>query len=79
MTVHHDDVPLADQADLAEQQREVDEAPTPEPGDALPEPLPAADRADAAEADVLEQSQPVTGDEDEYPFGASATGEAGRT
>ncbi len=73
MSVHRDDVPLAD---LAEQERELDEAPVPEPGDALPEPPPATDAVDAAEADVLEQAQVVRGDDDEYPFGADEPHEA---
>jgi hypothetical protein len=75
MTVHGDDIPLADPADLAEQGRDLDEAPTPEPGDALPEAPPVASRTDAAEADVLEQAQVVRGDDEEYPFGTHAADE----
>jgi len=76
MTVHRDDIPLADPGDLAEQDRELDEPPTPEPGDDLPEAPPVASRADAAEADVLEQAQVVQGDDDEYPLWSDSAHDA---
>ena len=76
MTVNGDEVPLADPADLAEQERELDEPPTPDPGDSLPEATPVASRTDAAEADVLEQAQVVRGDDDEYPVGMDQADEA---
>ena len=56
----------ADPFDLAEQEREVE----PEAGDALPDLFPDLADVDAAEADVLEQTQAVRGDDEEYPFGA---------
>ena len=67
MTVSRDDVPLDD---LAEQERELDEMPDPEPGDELPEPPVDPWRVDADEGDLVEQSMAVGLDADDYPRGS---------
>ena len=58
-----DDVPLAD---LDEQHRDLEAEPEPAPGEELPDPEPHTSTVEANEADVLEQSLPVSESED-YP------------
>ena len=66
MTDPRDDVPLED---LAEQERDLDQAPEPE--DPLPDREVRGSAADADEGDLVEQSMPVAdGDDDGYPYGS---------
>lgn len=67
MTDPRDDVPLDD---LAEQERELDEAP--DADDSVPDGPVHGSAEDADEGDLLEQSMPV-GDagDDGYPYGTN--------
>lgn len=66
MTVPRDDVPLED---LAEQQRDLDEAAGPEDDQPVPDRQVPGSAADADEGDLLEQSMPVGDGDDDYPYG----------